>query len=60
MIGSRRLSVLNSLIPFIKLIAIVLFMFISAYVMLCGKGKTGINVDYACTAIMLVGVLVIL
>lgn len=35
-------------------------MFASAFVILCGKGRTGIKLDYAITAVMFIGVLVIL
>lgn len=37
----------------IKVIAFVLFCFISAYVAVVGKGRTGIKIDYLITSILL-------
>lgn len=51
---------MNILILFIKGAALVLFYFISAYVILYGKHKSGINLDYVFTAIMFLSVLVML
>lgn len=51
---------MNILILFIKGTALVLFYFISAYVILCGKHKSGINLDYVFAAIMFLSVLVML
>lgn len=51
---------LNLLILFIKLLTLILLYFMAAYVILCGKSKTGINSDFAITATILVAVLIIL
>ena len=51
-VGIRRLRVLNLLIPFIKAFALCLFYLVSSYVLICGKSRTGIKLDYAFFAIM--------
>ena len=49
---------MNYLILLVKLIALLIFYFISAYTILCGKSKSGINLDYAITSIIILAVMI--
>lgn len=44
----------------IKIVTFVIFCLLSSYVLLFGKEKTGIKIDYAFTSAILIGVMVIL
>lgn len=50
--GIRRSRVLNLLIPFIKAFVLAFFSIVSGYVLMCGKNRTGIKLDYAFFSIM--------
>lgn len=44
----------------IKVIAWIVFCLVSSYVLLFGKEKTGIKIDYVFTSVILLGVIVVL
>lgn len=44
----------------IKVVTFTIFCLLSSYVLLFGKEKTGIKIDYAFTSAILIGVMVIL
>ena len=60
MTGLRSVSVLNFLILLIKGLDFLFFTLITAYVIICGKNKSGIKLDYLITSVLLWVVLVVL
>ena len=48
------------IIEIIKVVTFTIFCLLSSYVLLFGKEKTGIKIDYAFTSAILIGVMVIL
>ena len=54
------LVILEIIKVIIKVVTFTIFCLLSSYVLLFGKEKTGIKIDYAFTSAILIGVIVIL